>query len=225
MNTIETDTRILVTGFEPYAEAFNASGALVQSLQDELPQELAGLPATLAFEVLDCAAGSREFEHHELERQLLELLQRYRPSVCIHTGQAPVYNKITVEKLATNSFLREVIDPARPAAYWSNLPGIDGLRSALESRGIPCGYSYYGGQHLCNHLLYSSLFFAEQNGTSHTAGFIHFPLLPEQLISHYRDAPCMPLSMTRKALSLIISHVVRDALPDGRRSDAVELSH
>ena len=104
---------LLVTGFGPYDEAFNASGMLVQSLVEDLPQELESLREQLSFALFNIEPGSRESEHRELEQRLRELLHQHSPSVCIHTGQAPVYNKITVERLATNSFQREAIDLER----------------------------------------------------------------------------------------------------------------
>ena len=133
---------ILVTGFGPYQESTNASGVLVTSLKDELTNELLPYRKELTFEVVTCDDTSRETEHRTLESQLSELLKRYEPSLCIHTGQAPPYNKITIEKIATNSFMREVIDPKRPVAYWSNLPGTEDLRPMLEDQGIPAGYSF-----------------------------------------------------------------------------------
>lgn len=197
---------ILVTGFGPYQESTNASGVLVESLKENLTKELLPLREKLVFEVITCDDASRETEHLTLEAQLSEILKRHQPSLCIHTGQASPYNKITIEKIATNSFMREIIDPARPVAYWSNLPGTDGLRSALEDQGIPACYSFYCGQHLCNHILYSSLHFSEMNGHSHMSGFVHIPLLPEQVTM---DSPYMPLETSRKALSLIINHVAK----------------
>ncbi|MEJ2630934.1 MAG: hypothetical protein P8011_01550 [Acidihalobacter sp.] len=134
------------------------------------------------------------------------MLERYRPDLCVHTGQAPPYNKITIEKIATNSFRREIIDPKRPVAYWSTLPGIDDLKLVLERAGIPACYSFNCGQHTCNHILFSSLHFSEQNGVPYKAGFIHIPVLPEQVITECRDSPFMPLEMSRKALSLVITH-------------------
>jgi len=198
---------ILVTGFGPYKEFANASGVLVQSLKDELPKELAPLGEMLAFELITCDDTSRETEHLTLEDQLSELLKKYEPSVCIHTGQAPPYNKITIEKIATNSFMRQIIDQNRPVAYWSTLPGTDSLIAVLEEQGIPACHSFYCGQHLCNHILYSSLHFSETNGHSHRSGFIHVPLLPEQVTKEYRDSPYMPVDMSRKAMSIIINHV------------------
>lgn len=208
---------ILVTGFGPYQEDINASGSLIRSAINDLPKELAHLKDELAFEVITCDDTSRETESQSLEAQLDEMLRRYEPALCIHTGQAPSYNKITIEKIATNSFMREVIDPDRPVAYWSNLPGTDGLQTVLEEEGIPAGDSFYGGQHLCNHILYSSLYLAEKNRLSHQSGFIHIPVLPEQVIKQYPGSPGMPIEMTRKALSLIINHVVESHRHDTSR--------
>ena len=205
----DRNVMILVTGFGPYQESTNASGVLVESLKDNLTEELLPLREKLLFEVITCDETSRETEHLTLEAQLSELLKRHQPSLCIHTGQAPPYNKITIEKIATNSFMREIIDPERPVAYWSNLPGTDGLRPVLEEHGIPACYSFYCGQHLCNHILYSSLHFSGKNGHSHESGFVHIPLLPEQVTKEHRDSPYMPLEMSRKALSLIINHVTK----------------
>jgi pyroglutamyl-peptidase len=199
---------VLITGFGPYREDMNASGVLVRSLKEDLPTTLDHLKDLLAFEVVTCDDTSRETEHLSLENQLDELLRRHEPELCIHTGQAPPYNKIMVERIATNSFMREVIDPGRPVAYWSNLPGTEGLSVALEAHNIPAGNSFYAGQHLCNHILYSSRYFAEKNALPHKSGFIHVPVLPEQA-RHHRDAPTMPLDMSRKALSIIISQVVK----------------
>jgi len=200
---------ILVTGFG-YQKSRNASGILVQSLKDELTDMLVPFKDKLAFEVITCDETSRETEHKTLEAQLSELLIRYAPTICIHTGQAPPYNKITIEKVAINSFRREIIDPERPVAYWSNLPGTDAMKEILENSGIPACYSYYCGQHTCNHILYSSLYFSAQNNLTHKAGFIHIPVLPEQVVEEHRESPYMPLEMARKALSIIIGHVANE---------------
>jgi len=205
---------ILVTGFGPYREDINASGELVSSFKKNLPDELRALADHLIFEVIHCDDTSRETEHRTLEEQLAALLRSHKPDLCIFTGQAPPYNKITIEKIATNSFMREVIDPARPVAYWANLPGLDSLRSVLEQHTIPAGYSFYAGQHLCNHILYSSLYFAEREQLAHRSGFLHVPVLPEQARKKYRDSPFMPIEMTRMALSITINHVFAESQND-----------
>jgi pyroglutamyl-peptidase len=197
---------ILVTGFGPYREELNASAELVKSLKHDLPDELLPLKSRLVFEVVTCEDASRETEHRTLEAHLAGLLERHRPQMCIFTGQAPPYSKITIEKIAINSFMREAIDPARPAAYWSDMPGIDDLPQVLEERDIPATHSFYAGQHLCNHILYSSLYLAEARSLPHKSGLIHVPVLPEQARTVHRDAPGMSLELTRKALAVAIRH-------------------
>ena len=206
---------ILVTGFAPYREAVNASGALVSSMRDELPGDLRDLTHALAFEVIACDDTSRESEHRSLEDRLRKLLDDYRPALCLFTGQAPAYNKVTFEKVAINTFMREIIDPARPVGYWADLPGLDRLPQVLESQGIPAAVSFYGGQHLCNHILYSSLHFAAEQGLPHRSGFMHIPVLPEQICRDHPDAPGMALEMTRRALSIVIG-TLHEAFVDGR---------
>lgn len=199
---------ILVTGFGPYGEDINASAELVTSLMKDLPCDLVPLRNQLAFEVITCDDTSRETEHRALEDQLASLMNRYEPELCIFMGQAPPYNRITIEKIAINSFMREVICQSRPVAYWSDLPGIDSLPSVLEAHDVPATHSYYAGQHLCNHILYSSLYFAERYDLNHKSGFVHVPILPVQARKKHRDAPCMPLEIGRKALSITINHVL-----------------
>ncbi|WP_319558437.1 hypothetical protein [Thiomicrorhabdus sp.] len=200
---------ILVTGFWPYKEVFNASGELIESLKSDLPQELESIKDELVFEVLSCDITSRETEHQTLEAKLLELLELYQPEMCIFTGQAPAYNRVTIEKIGINSFMSEKIDPQRPAAFWSNLHGLDELQTELEKQEIPTDYSYNAGQSLCNHILYSSLYFAEAMNLSHNSVFIHIPVLPKQIISTHPKSACMPLDMTRKALTIIITHAMK----------------
>ena len=198
---------ILVTGFAPYKDEFNASGELVGSLRDDLPNELLHLKNAINFEVISVDEASREAEHCSLEEQLKNILNKYNPAICIFTGQAPPYNKITIEKIATNTFMREVIDSERPVAYWSNLPGTENLKDALEEAEIPAAYSYNAGQHLCNHILFSSLYMAEAFNFGFKSGFVHVPLLPKQVVKSHRESPFMSLEMLRKAMVIIIKQV------------------
>lgn len=195
---------ILVTGFAPYREAMNASGELIASMQAEPPDELRALPCGLAFDVIACDDRSRETEHRSLEARLLELLDVHRPALCLFTGQAPSRNKITFEKIAVNTFMRQIIDPDRPVAYRADLPGLDTLPPLLEAQDIPAALSFYGGQHLCNHILYSSLHVAATRGLPHRSGFMHVPILPKQVCADHRDAPSMSLAMTRHALTCVL---------------------
>ncbi|VAW85793.1 hypothetical protein MNBD_GAMMA16-2117 [hydrothermal vent metagenome] len=199
---------MLITGFVPYKEKLNASEALISSMRSNLPDELRNFESQLAFELIEVDETSRETEHQTLETQLLCLLKKYKPTLCIFTGQAPPYNKITIEKVGLNSFMGQLIHADRPVAYWSDLPGIETLPAAVEAQNIPATHSYYAGQHLCNHILHSSLYFSEHLSLSHRSGFIHIPVLPGQVKEVYKNSACMPLEMTRKALLAIIKHVM-----------------
>lgn len=53
---------ILVTGFG-YQQSTNASGILVKSLRDELPEALMPLRDMLAFEVITCDETSRDLKN------------------------------------------------------------------------------------------------------------------------------------------------------------------
>ena len=197
---------ILVTGFKPYKEEFNASGELIDSLKQNLTSSLLHIKDQIHFETIEVDTTSRETEHQNLEEQLLKLLKASSPRICIFTGQAPTCNKITIEKIGLNTFMGEQIDSTRSVAYWADLPGIKTLKEKIETHDIPASYSYYAGQSLCNHILFSSLYFAEKYKLKHKSGFIHIPLLPKQVTHKHRDCPSMPIETTRHSLSMIINH-------------------
>lgn len=205
---------ILVTGFLPYRDEQNASGELITSLKKDTPEELAEIRDDIVFKRIEIKKNSRANELINLTNQLSGLLEKYKPTICIFTGQAPSSNNITIEKVGLNSFMEEVINPDSPVAYWSNLPGTEKIKESLNNHNIPAAYSYYAGQSLCNLILYSCLHHCEIKGLDIKAGFIHLPLLPEQLVNKYEDYPCMTLDMTRKALSIIINQVYKEECAD-----------
>lgn len=181
---------------------------VVSSLKADLPPALDALRERLVFELIAVDDTSRETEHSSLEQRLDELLQAHSPELCIHVGQVPPNSKITIEKIGINTFMHKIIDPERPPAYWSDLPGIDSLKAALEDQHIPADYSFYAGQHLCNHILFSGRHFAETRGLEYRTGFIHIPVLPEQVAKQHHNTPSMPVEMVREALAVIINRVV-----------------
>ena len=204
---------ILITGFKPYKEEFNASGELIDSLKLNLTSSLLHIKGQIHFETIKVDTTSRETEHQNLEEQLLTLLKEFSPRICIFTGQATPCNKITIEKVGLNTFFNETIDSKRSVAYWADLPGIETLKEKIETHDIPATYSYYAGQSLCNHILFSSLYFADKHKLNHKSGFIHIPLLPKQVTHEHRDRPSMPIETTRHSLSVIINHVFEAQKP------------
>jgi pyroglutamyl-peptidase len=202
--------KVLVTGFEPTKGRFNASRALVNSYRDELPPELAAHAAQLAFAILPTDTLA-------LQGNLEQLLAQHRPRCCVFTGQAPGRNRINLERFATNlkdfdhpdgSGNRprgENIDATGPVAYRATLPGMDAMIERMNAAGIPAAYSNHAGNHLCNQVLYLALHHTEIQGDGPECGFLHIPLLPEQVMEHWRHSPHMPLATTRQALSIVLT--------------------
>lgn len=206
------NVRILVTGFAGSDEQLNASGELAISLSRDLPGELADLDSILDFELLYCNGNTREEEHLSVINELSRIVSLYKPGICIFTGQAPIYNRIRIERFATNYFLGSPIDADAPAAYAATLPGNEEIPAILNGYNLPSGHSNYAGQHTCNHILFSLLHLANRQGFDCKAGFIHIPVLPEQVANAsefpFIDSPHMTLEQTRTAVVYVIRHVV-----------------
>lgn len=203
---------VLLTGFEPNNNGLNASELVIKSLAENPTPEIEQYMDSMYFEIMP---GNTDI----LENSVAKALKQYSPDICILTGQSD-RNKVTPERIATN--IRHFVTPDRagntpkakkitqdgPAAYWSTLPGLDDLPLVLEQHNIPAAISNHGGTHLCNQIFYHALHFAAVNSSNLKSGFIHIPVLPEQVIKDWPKFPFMPIEMTRKALSLIIKHVI-----------------
>jgi pyroglutamyl-peptidase len=206
--------RVLITGFEPNDEGLNASELVVESLRDNPPQELSQCIHHIDFKIMP---GNTNV----LGRIVDEMLRSFSPDICIGIGQARGYNKITPERMAKNlrCFVTpdragnipkgEQVVPGAPIAYWSSLIEQDDLVPFLENHNIPARISNDCETHLCNQAFYHFLHWSETNNSSMKVGFVHIPALPEQVIKYWPESPFMPMEMTRKALSLIISKQIQ----------------
>jgi len=208
--------KILVTGFEPTRGRFNASRELVNSYRADMPAELADHAAQLAFAVLP-------IDTLALRDNLEQLLDRHRPQCCVFIGQAAGRNRVNLARFATN--LKdfndpdangnrprgETIDANGPAAYRATLPGMDAMIEQMNAAGIPAACSNHAGNHLCNQLLYLGLHRTAASGDGPACGFLHIPLLPVQVMEHWRHSPHMPLATTRQALSIVLSALLADS--------------
>jgi pyroglutamyl-peptidase len=208
--------RILITGFEPNDDGLNASELLITSLRDNPPQEISHYINHIDFKIMP---GNTNL----LEQVVDETFKIQTPDICLLTGQARGYNKISLERMAKNLRYFVTLDRAgnapkgknvvadAPVAYWSSLPDQDSLVSLLETHNIPARISNDCGTNLCNQLFYHVLHWKEINNVDMKVGFVHIPALPEQVINGWSEAPFMPMEMTRKALSLIISKQIQIA--------------
>ena len=210
--------RVLITGFEPNDDGLNASELVVVSLRDNPTQEIRQYVDCIDFKILP---GNTNTLGHVVD----ETIKAFSPDICIGIGQARGYNKIAIERMAKNLRYFVTLDaagnapkgkpivPNAPIAYWDCLADPEDLVSLLESHNIPTRISNDGGTHLCNQVFYHFLHWKEIHNSDMKVGFIHIPALPEQVIKYWSESPFMPIEMTRKALSLIISRQIQSVDP------------
>ncbi|MBW4519785.1 MAG: pyroglutamyl-peptidase I [Scytolyngbya sp. HA4215-MV1] len=205
--------KILITGFEPNDDGLNASELVVRSLCENLPQELSQYIDDIHFQIMP---GNTQVLGKVVDETLKVLL----PDICIGIGQARGYNRIALERMAKN--LRYFVTPDKAGnapkgeqiiqdarvAYWASLSDQESLVSLLQSHNIPARISNDCGTHLCNQVFYHFLQWKEAYYSTMKVGFVHIPVLPEQVIQGWSESPFMTLEMTRQALSLIISRQI-----------------
>lgn len=205
--------KVLITGFEPNDDGLNASERVVISLRDNPTQVLSQYSHDIDFKIMPG-------DTRVLGQVVNDTLTANSPDICIGVGQARGYNRITLERMAKNLRHFVTLDRAgnapkgepivqnAPVAYWHSLLAQDSLVSLLESHNIPARVSNDGGTHLCNQVFYHFLHWREMNKSDMKVGFVHIPVLPEQVIQAWPESPFMPIAMIRQALSLIITRQV-----------------
>jgi len=211
--------KVLITGFEPNDDGLNASELIVASLRDNSTQELKQYIHYMDYKIMPSNTNI-------LGQVVDETLKAISPDICIGVGQARGYNRITLERMAKNLRYFVTLDRARnapkgeqivqnaPVAYWNSLLEQDSLVSLLESHNIPARVSNDCGTHLCNQVFYHFLHWKEAYKPGMKVGFVHIPVLPEQVIQYWAESPFMPMEMTRQALSLIISKQMQIVDPE-----------
>lgn len=193
--------KILVTGFDAFnGEKINPASLII----DKLRKEVSG---------------------HKIEKLLLptsfykagEILEKeidkLRPDIIISLGQAGGRSEITVERVAINIAdasisdnngnmpIDEKIKKDGENAYFSTLP-IKAIVENLKKEEIPASVSNSAGTYVCNYVMYTDLYLSEKY-ESMTAGFIHVPYLPAQVLDK-RGVASMSLENMVRAVEIII---------------------
>ena len=205
---------ILLTGFEPNDRGLNASQILVESLAKDIPESMEEYSDLIHYEIM---AG----DTNKIGSVLIDRINFYQPKFCVFVGQAPGRNKITLERIATNlkdfnSCDRagnlpksELIEKDGDVAYWSTLPILETAIDKLNNANIPAAISNYGGNHLCNQILYHGLHYAAANKLDLKCGFVHIPPLPIQVVQNqWKHTPFMSLDLSLKAVKIILSELI-----------------
>ena len=205
--------KILITGFESKENVTNASNILVSSLIDDLPDSLKPLSEKLEFKIISDST-------HTVKEELKDTIIKAKPTYCLFIGQAPGYNRVTLENIATNyRFIAhpvnigdppqgELIEKTGVAAFNATLPNMQQIVQNIKNKGVPASISHNCGNSLCNQILYHGLHYTNKHKSNIKCGFIHIPALTEQVLTQWPQHPFMSLDMARKAIEVIVNSVI-----------------
>lgn len=193
--------KILITGFDAFGgEKINPASLILDKLGDEIDgHKLEKLLLPTKF------VGTADF--------LEEKIRETRPDIIISLGQAGGRTDITVERVAINIADASIADNDGKMpidekirwdgenAYFSSLP-IKAIVENLRKEEIPASVSNSAGTYVCNFIMYNDLYFADKYKNI-SAGFIHVPYLPAQVLDK-RGLASMSLENMVKAVEIII---------------------
>jgi pyroglutamyl-peptidase len=182
---------VLLTGFPRYADAeLNPSEQIVAALDGTVVggAEIAGRMLSVSAERTPGAVR--------------DAITEMAPSLILLLGVAPGRTGLSIERTAVTLFDFHVpdndgaqlvdvpIEPGAPAAYFATLP-VRQIAEAWQAAGIQGTISDTAGLFLCNAAMYTALHATAAGGPP--AGFLHLPSLPEDVATHERAWPSMPL--------------------------------
>lgn len=199
--------KVLITGFDPFGgEKINPAWEAVRALPDNIDGiEVVKLQIPTVFK--------------KSAKKLFENIDSVKPDVVICVGQAGGRYEFSVERVAINVDDGRIPDNDgyQPVdspvfedgenAYFSTLP-IKAIVEEVKKAGIPAAVSNTAGTYVCNHIMYSLLYYLNKNNLNMKGGFVHVPFIPEQVVEK-KNTPYMELTRITKALEISIK-AIRD---------------
>ena len=183
-------SKILVTGFEPFATSpLNPSGEIVKVLKGD----------DLVTAILPVVFG-------QASAQLRDLIDLHKPSAVLCLGQAEGRSEMTPERIAINLDDARIADNADnqpleqrimadgPDGHFSTLP-IEKMVASMKAAGIPASISLSAGTFVCNHIFYVLQDYLKDSSVK--SGFMHVPLMDEQR----REFPTLPTMPIRQMIA------------------------
>ena len=163
--------KVLITGFDPFGgEPINPAWEAVKRLPDNIDGvEIVKLQIPTVFK--------------KSAKKLFENIDTVKPDVVICVGQAGGRYEFCVERVAINLDDGRIPDNEgyQPVdvkvfedgenAYFSNLP-IKAMVEEVKKAGIPAAVSNTAGTYVCNHIMYSLLYYINKNNLNIKGGFI-----------------------------------------------------
>jgi len=231
--------KLLVTASEPFAGLLRSSA-----------QEVARLLQAGALEPFDLTVAVLPVDFGALPDIVAKIVDEAQPDFAIGMGVelgSPVIRLETVSlnvadfPIADNvgNFVRATIPfPGSAVARAGSWFAAD-LARGLRKQGIPAITSHFAGTHLCNLTYYAMLQCLERVNPDAVSGYIHLPLLPEnvaEMITHRESIPdtspppdavlpSMSLELQLSAVRALLALMAPRPLPvrplDGRASDAI----
>lgn len=200
--------KVLITGFDPFGgESINPAFEAVKAL----PNIIEG------YEIIKKEIPTVFKKSYEI---LFETIKEVNPEIVICVGQAGGRFEVSPERVAIN------IDDARikdndgnqpidtpvfadgENAYFTNLP-IKAMVENMKKGGVPAVVSNTAGTFVCNHIMYSLMYYINKNNLDIRGGFIHVPYLPEQVIDK-KGQPYMSQELITRGLELSIAAAIKN---------------
>ena len=195
---------VLLTGFEPFdQDTLNPSWEAVRLLDETLIND----DVRIIARQLPCVFSQAPAHLHAL-------IERFTPHMVLAVGLGPGRSDIALERVAINLIDARIPDnlgeqpidipvaAEGPTAYFSTLP-IKAMVAALRVAGIPATVSHTAGTFVCNQVFYSLQH--SLAGSTVRSGFMHVPLLTEQVALAASAQSSMSLDTLVKALRVAVS--------------------
>ncbi len=202
--------KLLITGFDAFGgESVNPASEVVLELDN--------------MEINGCRMIAREIPtiYGESSEKAKAMIDELEPDVVLHIGQASGTYGIRVERIAHNlddariedndgnQPVDETISEDGPLAYDITLPTRE-IVEAVKDEGIPSFLSYSAGTFVCNHVIYSTAHYINENDLPIDYGFIHVPYLPEQAVDKNSRPPSMSKDTIKRALITTIKTITKE---------------
>ena len=194
--------KVLITGFDPFGgESINPAWEAVKAMKDNIDGiEVIKLQIPTVFK--------------KSAEKLFAGIEEYKPDAVICIGQAGGRYDMSVERVAINMDDGRIPDNEgyQPIdtpvyedgenAYFATLP-IKGIVEEIKLAKIPASVSNTAGTYVCNHIMYSLLYYISKNNLDIKGGFIHVPYITEQVVDK-KNMPYMEVATITKALECAV---------------------
>lgn len=136
----------------------------------------------------------------------------------LHLGQSPGTTSLKLEAIALNvagcmeksgEVLKPIVEQG-PLAYSSQMPLARWARLLRES-AIPASVSYHAGTFLCNATMYLTHHFYQMHDRQTPVGFIHLPLVTEQVACASTALPSLSTQTLAHGLRLLLEDLAASA--------------